>query len=220
MSKQFWAFVVVIVLIFVGIFVFTGKKSPSTSNSSSPSNLSQHIEGQGKSGVKLIEYGDYQCPYCGQAYPVIKQVVADLNSQITFQFRNFPLTSLHPNAFAGARAAEAASLQGKFWQMHDLMFAHQQELSDAKYAEWATQIGLDLARWQKDKESPEIAAQIQKDNSYGQSVGADGTPSFFVNGRFSHAANKGALLAVGRPSTPEKLFATERISSGPHHRGT
>src|SRR5579884_3334809 len=163
MSKQFLAVIVVVILIFIGIFALSGSKNnSSTSSNVSPTN---HVEGLAKSGVKLVEYGDYQCPFCGQAYPAIKQAEADLSSQITFQFRNFPLTSLHPNAFAGARAAEAAALQGKFWQMHDLLY----EQNDAYYAggepsnSWigssnpqpyfdadAKQLGLNVSQFDKD----------------------------------------------------------------------
>jgi protein-disulfide isomerase len=137
--------------------------------------------------VTIVEWSDFQCPFCGRVEPTLKQIMDTYKDDVKIVWRNEPL-SFHPNAMPAAKAAMAAAKQGKFWQMHDLMFAHQQELSDAKYAEWAMQIGLDFARWQKDKESPEIAAQIQKDNSYGQSVGADGTPSFFVNGKFISGA--------------------------------
>src|ERR1700721_4318235 len=117
MSKSFWIVVAVIVAVAIGIFALT---SGSTNNSKlTPTN---HVEGLGQDNVKLVEYGDYQCPYCGEYYSTVKQVVSMYNSQITFQFRNFPLTSIHPNAFAGARAAEAAGLMGKFWQMHDLLY--------------------------------------------------------------------------------------------------
>src|SRR5271167_4992764 len=101
MSKQFWAVIIVVVLIFVGIFAF-GNKSPNSSTNSNGT-LSQHIEGLGQAHVTLVEYGDYECPYCGQYYPIVKQVQAEYNSQIFFQFRNFPLVSIHQNAFAGAR---------------------------------------------------------------------------------------------------------------------
>ena len=137
--------------------------------------------------VTIVEWSDFQCPFCGRAAPTIKQILDTYKDDVRVVWRNEPL-SFHPNALPAAKAAMAAAKQGKFWQMHDLMFAHQQELSDAKYAEWAMQIGLDFSRWQKDKESPEIAALIQKDNAYGQSVGADGTPSFFINGRFISGA--------------------------------
>jgi len=198
-SKQFWAVVVIIVLIFVGIFVFTGKKNPSSSNKNANSaNLSEHIEGQGKAGVALVEYGDYQCPYCGQAYPVIKQAVSDLASQITFQFRNYPLTSLHPNAFAGARAAEAAALQGKFWQMHDLLY----DQNDAYYSggqppnSWigstspisyfdadARQLGLNVTKFNSDFNSNQVDNTILADMNEGSKLGIQGTPTFYLDGK-------------------------------------
>jgi protein-disulfide isomerase len=137
--------------------------------------------------VTIVEWSDFQCPFCGRVAPTLKQIMDTYKDDVKIVWRNEPL-SFHPNAMPAAKAAMAAARQGKFWQMHDLMFEHQTELSDAKYDEWAKQVGLDLARWRKDKESPEIAAQIQKDSSYGQSVGADGTPSFFVNGKFISGA--------------------------------
>src|SRR5690349_11847860 len=102
MSKQFLGVLAAIVIVLVGVFALTGNKSNDSKGSSSakPTN---HITGQGKANVTLVEYGDYECPFCGQAYPIVKQVVSDLNQQIFFQFRNFPLVSLHKNAFSGAR---------------------------------------------------------------------------------------------------------------------
>src|SRR5580704_8427463 len=123
MSKQFLAVIVVIILAFIGVFVVSSNKtSNTTAKSGSASTLTEHVEGQGSTGVKLVEYGDYECPFCEEYYPTVKAVEAEFNSQITFQFRNFPLVSIHPNAFAGARAAEAADQQGKFWQMHDTLY--------------------------------------------------------------------------------------------------
>ena len=140
-----------------------------------------------KPKVTIVEWSDFQCPFCSRVEPTLKQITDTYKDDVRIVWRNEPL-SFHPNALPAAKAAMAAAKQGKFWQMHDLMFAHQQDLSEAKYEEWAKQIGVDVARWKKDKESPEVAAQIQKDASYGQSVGADGTPSFFVNGRFISGA--------------------------------
>ncbi len=139
--------------------------------------------------VTIVEWSDFQCPFCSRVEPTLKQILDTYKDEVKVVWRNEPLP-FHPNAMPAAKAAMAAARQGndKFWKLHDLMFAHQQELSDAKYAEWAMQAGVDFARWQKDKESPEIAALIQKDASYGQSVGADGTPSFFLNGRFISGA--------------------------------
>jgi protein-disulfide isomerase len=132
--------------------------------------------------VTIVEWSDFQCPFCSRVEPTLKQITDTYKDDVKIVWRNEPL-GFHPNALPAAKAAMAAAKQGKFWQMHDLMFAHQQELSDAKYEEWAKQIGLNLGKWKADKESPEIAAAIAKDASYGQSVGADGTPSFFINGK-------------------------------------
>ena len=139
--------------------------------------------------VLIVEWSDFQCPFCGRVEPTIKQIMDTYKDDVKLVWRNEPL-SFHPNAMPAAKAAMAAAKQGndKFWKMHDLMFANQTALSEAKYEEWAKQVGLDLNRWKKDKDSPEIAALIQKDNSYGQSVGADGTPSFFLNGKFISGA--------------------------------
>ncbi len=126
MSKQFWAVIIAVVLVFIAIFAFGQKSTGNTGNGSGK--LRQHIEGLGQDHVTLVEYGDYQCPYCGEYYSIVKQVEAEYNNQITFQFRNFPLVSIHQNAFAGARAAEAAALQGKFWQMHDILYEQNQTL--------------------------------------------------------------------------------------------
>lgn len=196
MSKQFLAVIAVVILVFVGIVVITSNKSTtSTSNSTKPS---EHIEGQGKSGVTLVEYGDYQCPYCGEYYPTLKQVYAEYSSQITFQFRNFPLVNLHPNAFAGARAAEAANLQGKFWQMHDILY-EQNDLyynSNETYATWinasdplndfdnyAKQLGLNVNQFNTDYASSKVNNVIQADMNAGNQLNIDATPTFILDGK-------------------------------------
>jgi protein-disulfide isomerase len=137
--------------------------------------------------VTIVEWSDFQCPFCGRVEPTLKQIMDTYKDDVKLVWRNEPL-SFHPNAMPAAKAAMAASKQGKFWPMHDLMFSHQTELSEAKYEEWAKQIGLNVTKWKFDKDSPEVAELINKDNSYGQSVGADGTPSFFINGRFVSGA--------------------------------
>ena len=145
--------------------------------------------GSRKPKVTIVEWSDFQCPFCARVEPTLKQVLDTYKDDVRIVWRNEPL-SFHQNAMPAAKAAMAAARQGneKFWKMHGLMFSHQNELSEAKYVEWAKQSGLDVARWRKDKESPEVAALIAKDNSYAQSVGADGTPSFFINGRFVSGA--------------------------------
>lgn len=194
MSKQFWGVIVAVILVFVGIFALTGHKSGNSNGSGSTGTLTQHVEGQGKSGVTLVEYGDYECPYCGAAFPVIKQAVSDLNSQIFFQFRNFPLTNLHKNAFAGARAAEAAALQGKFWQMHDLLYQNQDpngasgwvassDPLDQYFVNFASQLGLNVAQFKQDYNSDKVNNLITSDMAEGNKLGITGTPTFFLNGK-------------------------------------
>jgi protein-disulfide isomerase len=140
-----------------------------------------------KPKVTIVEWSDFQCPFCSRVEPTLKQIRDTYKDDVKLVWRNEPLP-MHPNAMPAAKAAMAAAKQGKFWQMHDLMFAHQTELSEARYEEWAKQVGVDVAKWKADKDSPEIAAAITKDASYGQSVGADGTPAFFVNGKFISGA--------------------------------
>ncbi|HSX47639.1 MAG TPA: thioredoxin domain-containing protein [Patescibacteria group bacterium] len=196
MSKQFLAILAVIVIIFIGIFAVNNNKS-SKSNSSSSSKLTQHIEGQGKAGVTLVEYGDYQCPYCGQAYSTLKQVEAQYSQQIFFQFRNFPLTSLHQNAFAGARAAEAAGLQNKYWEMHDVLY----EQNTIHYAnktnndwigstdpltyfdQYAKQLGLNVNKFNTDYASTNVNNLINADMKEGAKLKVNGTPTYFLDGK-------------------------------------
>src|SRR4051812_21386031 len=123
MSKTFWGVIVAIILILGGVFLLTGKHdTKTTSTKASPTH---HVMGSTSTGVVLQEYGDYECPYCGQFYPIVKQVAETNKDKIQFQFSNLPLTQIHRNAFAGARAAEASSLQGKFWEMHDVLYENQ-----------------------------------------------------------------------------------------------
>ena len=127
-----------------------------------------HVEGNTKSGITLVEYGDYQCPFCGQYFPIVKQVQAEFNDQIAFQFRNFPLVSVHQNAFAGARAAEAAALQGKFWEMHDLLYQNQSQWSEGGdptsfFKQYALQLGLNVDQFNKDYASTKVNNAINAD---------------------------------------------------------
>ena len=195
MSKQFWGVIIAIIVILGGIFWITGKNSPSTSSTNSNAKPSQHIEGDGKSGVTLVEYGDFECPYCGQFYPIVKQVQAQYNTQIYFQFRNLPLSSVHPNAFAGARAAEAASLQGKFWEMHDLLYQNQDPNGatgwvassnplDDYFVGFAQQIGLNVTQFKTDFASNKVNDTINADVTAFNKTGAqEATPTFFLDGK-------------------------------------
>ena len=196
MSKQFLAIIVVVILVFVGIFAFSGKANNNPTNGNG--SLSQHIEGLGQDHVTLVEYGDFECPYCGQYYPIVKQLQAEYNNQITFQFRNFPLTSIHPNAFAGARAAEAAGLQGKYWQMHDLLYEQNELYYNSNEAagtwvgasnpqtyfdQYASQLGLNMTKFNQDYDSNEVNGIINADMAEGNKLGIDATPTFLINGK-------------------------------------
>ena len=188
MSKQFLAIIAVIVLVFVGIAAFGGHKSDNSKSSGKAGTPTSHIEGQGKSGVTLVEYGDYQCPFCEQYYPIVKQVQNEFNDQIFFQFRNFPLTQVHQNAFAGARAAEAAALQGKFWEMHDLLYESQSQWSESSdptsfFKQYAQQLGLNTAQFNKDYASSKVNDAINADMAAGNKLKISGTPTFFLNGK-------------------------------------
>ena len=193
MSKQFWGVIALVVLVFAGIFALSGNKADAPSKGSAKA-LTNHVEGGGKSGVRLVEYGDYQCPYCGRAYAPVKQAVADLNDQIYFQFRNFPLTNAHRNAFAGARAAEAADMQGKFWQMHDTLYDNQDPTGQTGWVAssdpmnqyftgFAKQIGLDLGKFKSDYASGKVNDLINADMAEGNKLKVQGTPAFFLDGK-------------------------------------
>src|SRR5581483_9854146 len=144
---------------------------------------------------KLVEYGDYECPICGLYYAPVKQVVAQFSNQIYFQFRNLPLTSIHKNAFAGARAAEAAGLQGKYWQMHDKLYDNQDPegasgwvASDnplSYFTQFAQQIGLNVNQFKSDYASEKVNNYITADlNAFSKTGQEQATPTFFLDGKY------------------------------------
>lgn len=136
--------------------------------------------------VTLVEFGDFQCPACGTVHPVLKQVLVDYAGKIQFVFRHFPL-SIHANAQLAARAAEAAGSQGKFWEMHDYLYEHQNDWSfqlkpEAKFAEYARQLGLDLDKFKADTTSTSLADKIGNDMGDGEALGVNATPTIYLNG--------------------------------------
>jgi len=186
MNKQFLIIVGVVVAILVGIFVATSDKEPGNGEKTSgePSN---HVVGAGNKNVTLTEYGDFQCPACKSYYPLVKQIKEIYGDDITFQFRNFPLNQIHPNAFAGHRAAEAAGKQGKFFEMHDLLYENQDSWSslpdpNSMFDGFAQQLGLNMDQYNSDFASEAVNDTINADIKLGQEVGATSTPSFVLNG--------------------------------------
>jgi protein-disulfide isomerase len=162
-----------------------------------------HVQGPIDAPMSLLEYGDYQCPYCGEAYPIVKAVQERLGDKLCFAFRHFPLVNSHPYAEHAAEAAEAAAAQGKFWQMHDLLFENQNALDDESLAEYAATLRLDARRLIAEVLAGAHAARIRDDLRSGARGGVNGTPAFFVNGlRYEGEPDVAALVAAltGRSS--------------------
>ncbi len=147
-----------------------------------PVSEKDHIQGSVHAAVELVEYGDYQCPHCGRAYPIIKRVQSALGHSLKFVFRNFPLSEAHPQAFIAAVAAEAAGKQNAFWEMHDLIFENQESLERLPFGDFAKTLGLDPVKFEEDLADPAIAAKVEADFDSGIRSGVNGTPSFFING--------------------------------------
>ncbi|HSX27610.1 MAG TPA: thioredoxin domain-containing protein [Patescibacteria group bacterium] len=191
MTKRFALIIAIFILGFAGFLIFVKKDAKAPSNNSVVKPTS-HTFGQGKTGVTLVEYGDFQCPACYSFEPVILQVRSKYQEQITFQFRNFPLFQIHKNALVAARAAEAASLQGKFWEMHDKLYENQDPTgktgwvvaSDPAsfFVTFAGQLGLDTSKFSADLKSSYTNDLVQADLSEGQKLSLSSTPSFILDG--------------------------------------
>jgi protein-disulfide isomerase len=141
-----------------------------------------HIQGPIDAPMVLLEYGDYECPYCGEAHYVVKALQKRLGHQLCFSFRNFPLVNSHPHAEHAAEAAEAADTQGKFWEMHDVLFENQQALYDENIAEYFSALDLDADRLMRDVLADAHIERIREDLHAGSRAGVGGTPTFFING--------------------------------------
>jgi protein-disulfide isomerase len=140
-----------------------------------------HIQGS-DAGATLVQYGDYECPFCGEAYPIIKEVQALMGESLRFVFRNFPITTSHPHAEQAAEAAEAAAAQGRFWQMHDLLYENQRRLRDEDLRSYAEQLKLDLELFDKEMAEHAHAERVHEDFMSGVRSGVNGTPTFYING--------------------------------------
>jgi protein-disulfide isomerase len=144
-----------------------------------------HIAGPPEAKVTMVEFGDYQCPHCKAALPVIAKLREKFGEQLRLVYRHFPLVKLHPEARLAAEAAEAAGAQGKFWELHALLFQHQQELEPEHLVVYASEIGLDEARFVADLNAHTYEARVREDLATGLRSGVNGTPTFFING-FRH----------------------------------
>jgi protein-disulfide isomerase len=195
MNKTKWIiFAVVVMAIFGGIIwvsksnqkAFTGDASKVITEGT----ISDNVFGKKDSKVVLIEYGDYQCPGCGAMYQPIKELTTKYKDKIAFIFREFPLTNIHQNALAAATAAEAAGRQGKYYEMHDLLYENQDSWKDAPldkreavFVNYAKMLGLDENKFKTDLSSKDISDKIARDRSAGNKIGAESTPTFVINGQ-------------------------------------
>lgn len=188
----FWlGFVVVLGLIVWGLIAAMNKQvstnNPDNYGTPMPVTADDHVKGPASAPVTLVEYSDFQCPACEAYEPVLEKLESEASTTFRIVYRHFPLTQLHPNALPAAYASEAANLQGKFWEMHDMLFANHTdwtELADptSVFVGYAGKIGLDTAKFKADLSSDAVKARVQADVDDGNKIGINYTPSFFING--------------------------------------
>lgn len=140
-----------------------------------------HMQGPGTAPVTLVEYGDFECPYCGAAHVIIKKIQELMEDDLRFVFRHFPLTQMHPHAEAAAEGSEAAGAQGRFWEMHDLLYENQGTLDSWHLAQFAHELGLNTGRFVQELEEGSHRARVREDFLSGVKSGVNGTPTFFIN---------------------------------------
>jgi protein-disulfide isomerase len=162
-----------------------------------PVGEADHAAGPADAPVTLVEYGDYECPYCAAAHPIVKRLREALGGRLRFVFRNFPQNNVHAHAGVAAQAALAAGAQGKFWPMHDLLYAHQATLAEHPMDEFALKLGLEIYKFNADLASERFAQRVRGDVEGGRRSGVTGTPTFFINGvRYRGKTEYDALLAA------------------------
>ncbi len=186
-TKILLGIIAVIVAGLIGVFMMFNKSG--TTATVDPGKLVRaDSQKEGSGSVQLVEFGDYQCPSCGAAHPTVQKILKDFEGKVTFVFRNFPLETIHKNAMAAAKYAQASSKQNKFWEMHNKLYESQAEWSEladptTKFAEYAKALGMDTDKLKKDANEQSIADYIQRDIDDGTALSVSGTPTFFVNGK-------------------------------------
>jgi protein-disulfide isomerase len=156
---------------------------------------SDHIRGPMDAPLQLVEYGDFQCPHCGAAYPILQKIIRQMGNRLCFAFRHFPITQSHPFAMPAAEAAEAAGAQGKFWEMHNEIFQNQAELDKEHLYLFAQTIGLDLDQFDRDLVDGNFEDKVHADFQSGVRSGVNGTPTLFINGaRYDGPVDLNTLL--------------------------
>jgi protein-disulfide isomerase len=167
-----------------------------------PDPTRDHIQGSPDAPIALLEYGDFECPACGAAHPILRQILEELGDRLCFAFRHFPLTNVHPHAEHAAEASEAAGAQGRFWEMHDILFENQDALDDESLVEYAAALDLDAERVIREVLSEAYRPRIRDDFRIGVRSGVNGTPALFINGqRYDGPRDLESLVTVLSGST-------------------
>lgn len=226
MNKIGWIiFSVIVVLVLGGLVAWTRIANPPIdlsgvennsviAASEQNGNIADHTKGSDSKKILLIEYGDYQCPSCGGAHPNINTLMEEYGDDVTLVFRNFPLTAIHPNARAAAAVAEAAGLQGKFWEMHDRLYESQSDWSNLNANErtsifntYAKDLGLDMTKFTADIAAKPVNQKINFDLALGKQSGASATPTFFLDGQKLDDETSGDIVNGDLESIKAKLDA-------------
>jgi protein-disulfide isomerase len=188
-----WAIAIILVGGGITLAITLGTNSPNENNqvSASLANIiteEDHTKGNENATVTLVEYSDFQCPACATYSPLIKELEEEFKDDIKISYRHFPLTQIHPNALNAAKAAEAAGVQGKFWEMHDVLFERQNEwsgstarIAQTQFEKYAEELELNIEQFKSDRERDEIKEKIQRDIQNGNQAGVNSTPTFFIN---------------------------------------
>ncbi len=201
MNKIGWIiFSAVVVLILGGLIVWTRMANPPIdlagvennsviAASEQNGNIGDHVKGKTDSDIRIVEFGDFQCPSCGGAAPNVNTLMDEYGDRVALVFRNFPLTTIHPNARAASATAEAAGLQGKYWEMHDLLYERQGDWSNQDatkrtetFNQYAEEVGLDIEKFKTDVASANVGKKISFDQALGKREGVSATPTFYLNG--------------------------------------
>lgn len=211
MNKMKWIVFAVIVIGIFGSIIWLNRGETTTFNGDpakiiTEGTIADRVYGSQEQKVVLIEYGDYQCPACGKVYTDLKALTEKYQDKLTFIFREFPLTTIHPNALAASTAAEAAGQQGKYWEMHDLLYETQTAWSNldasqrgAVFEGYASQLGLDIDRYKQDLASKEVSDKVTRDRTTAKTYNTDSTPTFIINGQkftASSSTDMGALTTA------------------------
>ena len=213
MSKVRWIiFGAIIVLVLGGLVIYSRVSNPAIDVSNVDTNsiipasdqngqIADHVFGKADSKVVFIEYGDFQCPSCGGAYAQVKAATEAYQDRVAFIFRNFPLTTIHPNARAAAAAAEAAGLQGKYWEMHNMLYEGQADWENltgdqrtSLFVSYAGELSLDEAKFKTDLASSPVNKKISFDQALGQKIGVNATPTFYLDGQKLSDSDSGQIV--------------------------